>query len=74
MNKCVFCNLKSLLKHQIENNFDISLGYQNTELTTEEVQELMNIVRDTGDYGDVGDISTDSNWVIMATHKNNFED
>lgn len=67
-------NLKSLLNHQLENNFDVYLTYQNTELTKKEIQELMNVVRDTGNYGDVQNISTDSNWVITATHKNNFED
>ena len=74
MNKCVFCNLKSLLNHQIKNGYDVYLAYQSTELTTEEIQELMNVARETGNYGDVMNVSTDNNWVIMATHKNNFED
>lgn len=74
MFKITQSNLKQLLNHQIENNFDIYLAYQNTELTAKEIQELMNAVKNTGNYGDVQNISTDSNWVIMATHKNNFED
>ena len=74
MVKCVFCNLKSLLNHQLENDFDVYLTYQNTELNSAEVQELMNVVKNTGNYGDVQNVSTDSNWVITATHKNNFED
>lgn len=74
MFKTTQSNLKSLLNHQIENDFDVYLQYNNTELTTKEIQELMNVVKNTGNYGDVQNISTYSNWVITATHKNNFED
>lgn len=70
-------NLKSLLELQIDKGFNIELKYYHMDLSSAEVQELINIINDTNKYYSPQTLSVDAmsyDMLIVATSKNSTED